>query len=782
MGKNNVSKEKKVSTKSKIGRFFFSVFVLSGVVFVAYSYLSQGFVSRWVNQIRDISEKTPIYFAVVVPGFENYEKVSADIVRGAELCLAEQNKISENYEFRLTIIDEQSDDLMEMHGDDTNARVQEVASRIVSANYSSYYNDPAPVAVFGHWTSGRSSAASEIYNENIVALTGTALADDITAENPWYFRTVFNNATQAEFLAEFLYKSQKSQRVYVIGQEPDQYSEELTEQFETYFTALGGEIVEEIYMLDMSQESDIYQPAIEYFAKQEIEESKIPIVLLLQVNEAREFVSRLKLASRENPTLNKYTFIGSDSVSSADFANYRAAEYGTSVPDYPEGTISVSPIIYDVSSYEAQNFLRNIKEYTGNPNYVPSWRAVTFYEAACAAVQAVEDAQLTGAPSLLAEERELVKEKLTGYNSAAKSVPGIIGPVYFDKNRNITHPIMLGVYRDRNLISYSKQYFRTQSPTANEITVGNIPLHEVSISYVGIELIEVSNLELNSGTFSADFYLWFLHSRPDIDDRSVEFINSENPIELESPIEEVQINELYYRLYRVKGEFRTQFDFRLYPFDKQSIEIELRNKHKSHNDLIYVVDLIGVDAENLVQTLESSQAFSNIHGWHIEQATLYQEILSNKSALGNPTQTGQNAGKEFSVISYRIDLQRDILNFTIKNLLPVLLAVIVTYLSFFLSLEQINTTRTVVTGSLLTVALMHSSLADNLPPVDYITILDTLFYLTYFIILVEVGITVLAQRKNEAENISGATKLLKLGRVFFPLTLFVGLTLLLILR
>ena len=768
-----------MTKKGNKHRFFYkktfaAILVLAFVLIAAPIYFRAG-------HLGNISKKTPVYFAVVIPGMESQQKVSTDIIRGVELCLTEQNQLSEEYDFQITVIDEQSQDLMDLYGDDTNARVSEIASRIVGDRYSEYYKDPAPLAVLGHWTSGRSSTAGAIYDRNIVAVTGTALVDGITADNQWYYRTVFNNATQAEFLAEFTYKSLGYQRVYVVGQKPDQYSEELTGQFVAYFTALGGEIAGEPYMLDMNADADMYKPVIDQLASQQVDQAQIPLMLMLQTNESREFASRLKLESRKYPTLKKYTFIGGDSISSVDFANYRMAEYGSQVPNYAEGTISVSPIIYDVAGYDAQAFLRNIKLQAGDPAYDPSWRAVTFYEAACALVEAVKDAQLSGDPGLLSAEREIIKKTLAGYNSPRTAIPGIIGPVYFDSDRNITHPIMLGIFRNGKLISYHDQYFEAEPPLSGHLSVGHIPLQQVEVSYAGIEMIELSNLNLSSATFSADFYLWFLHSDPDIDDSKVEFVNVKNPISLGAPIEEVQYGDLYYRLYRVKGEFSGQFDFRQYPFDSQSLEIKFRNAEKSYNDLIYVADVVGVDTENLLSTLSASGAFRQINGWKLDQVTLFQDVVSNKSALGNPIKMGRNADKQFSVINYRIDIKRNILNFTIKNMLPALLAVIVTYVSFFLSLAQINTTRTVVTGSLLTVALMHSGLSGNLPPVDYLTMLDIFFYIVYFVIFVEVGITVLAQRAYEDEDHATAQRLLGFGRTFFPATILIGLIVLAIL-
>ena len=56
--------------------------------------------------------------------------------------------------------------------------------------------------VLGHRTSAPSIAAGAVYREaGIPAISGSATADALTADNPWYFRTIFTNSFQGNLAA-----------------------------------------------------------------------------------------------------------------------------------------------------------------------------------------------------------------------------------------------------------------------------------------------------------------------------------------------------------------------------------------------------------------------------------------------------------------------------------------------------------------------------------------------------------------------------------------------------
>jgi len=67
--------------------------------------------------------------------------------------------------------------------------------------------DSEAIAVIGHYYSSTSLAAGKIYQQHgIPAITGSATADEITEDNDWYFRVIFNNSDQAALLANYTRK------------------------------------------------------------------------------------------------------------------------------------------------------------------------------------------------------------------------------------------------------------------------------------------------------------------------------------------------------------------------------------------------------------------------------------------------------------------------------------------------------------------------------------------------------------------------------------------------
>ena len=50
-----------------------------------------------------------------------------------------------------------------------------------------------------------------------------------------------------------------------------------------------------------------------------------------------------------------------------------------------------------------------------------------------------------------------------------------------------------------------------------------------------------------------------------------------------------------YRLYNIKGEFESDLDFHHYPFDAQSLQIQLSNPRLPRESVIYAIDSVGLN-------------------------------------------------------------------------------------------------------------------------------------------------------------------------------------------
>ena len=75
--------------------------------------------------------------------------------------------------------------------------------------------DSNAIAVIGHGWSSSSIAAGDVYKtKEIVAISPTSTHVNVTKNNPWYFRTVFNDEFQGQYMAH--YRSKVLQKTSAI--------------------------------------------------------------------------------------------------------------------------------------------------------------------------------------------------------------------------------------------------------------------------------------------------------------------------------------------------------------------------------------------------------------------------------------------------------------------------------------------------------------------------------------------------------------------------------------
>jgi len=96
---------------------------------------------------------------------------------------------------------------------------------------------------------------------------------------------------------------------------------------------------------------------------------------------------------------------------------------------------------------------------------------------------------------------------------------------------------------------------------------------------IGIYLLDLYDLDLKSGSFIGDFYLWLRWKDDELDPTKFEFMNGEM-VARDNP-DRKKVGDLNYMSYRVRGKFRTSLDFRDYPLDKHT------NNRKYINRLTY---------------------------------------------------------------------------------------------------------------------------------------------------------------------------------------------------
>lgn len=254
--------------------------------------------------------------------------------------------------------------------------------------------------------------------------------------------------------------------------------------------------------------------------------------------------------------------------------------------------------------------------------------------------------------------------------------------------------------------------------------------------YIGVYILNLGKFDIATGAFTVDFYL-NLKCDGTCPDISYEFMNGRA-----SSVDKI-IDEPDEKFYRIQANLNSPIDLKKFPFDSQKMQIILEDKNLPITKVMYVPDLEQ-------SGLDPSIAFV---GWNMENYTV--ETKEHYYSVYDET---------YSQYIFSIEISRAPINSTIKTLLPITFIILVMLTSFVLDIDKITTRLAMVGSALVASVMFHVSLANQIPPVGYLTFIDKFMVLTYFVILLSFAINVflleLVERKKTdlAEKIHRITE------------------------
>ena len=586
--------------------------------------------------------------------------------------------------------------------------------------------DNKAVMVLGHRVSNASLKAGIIYEQNkIPALTGSS---STPAGNEWFFSVIFDNVAQGRFLAGYVTQVLGQERVSIIY-DTDSYGKPFAEALIEQARSKGTEIAfERSFTITDAEKND---PALYASLMDDIilklREVKDPglVIYIVHDQEGAELVKRLRDRDKNISIL--------EALITKTFYDHLDKITGNQKSQYLHNVWTTQTLMYDVGNELAQEFIGDYKKAYGAE---PDASAAAYYDAAMLAFKAIQATNAGGAD--IQKDRQAIRDYLGSLNHYDPKMRGTTGYIYFDKEGVAIKAVPIGIYDNGTLISAPHQLrvipnkdlirdFNALVESKDIVFVDGRYMYKTKVVYTGIDLNKISNIDMKNYTFFADFYLWFRY-QGEFNEKEIEFINAKSPISLGNPIAEDTYNGITYRAYRVRADFKVPFDYRNYPFDKQTLEIVFRHPSQTKEQLIYVRDNLRLmpKAELMKQLSQSG-----IDGWNPIDIQVYADTLASNSTLGNPRIT--EAVVEYSTFKADLDLQRDALNFSIKNLFPLFAVVLLSYLAFFMPPDQFSVRVSLGINGIMTTAFFSLKVANDLPPLGYLVALEYIFFMIYIL-------------------------------------------------
>jgi branched-chain amino acid transport system substrate-binding protein len=640
---------------------------------------------------------------------------------------------------------------------------------IAVARAEAIVEDDRFLAVIGHRTSLAAMAAKPIYEEaGIPVITSTASVDDLTSPGAWHFRTVYPNHHQAELIAVYIRSIWNEDSAYVIAEE-NPYGESLRRDFVEAMDGNDGDI-----RAEFSLSSDIAEREAQLVQVIDglIEDgSDDPIFLATNEAAAYDAIVAIRDAGINN------RLIGADSITSDAFlARFGELPAEQEAPGfYTDGIFGAAPVLLDNLTGDGLQALERFEEEYG---YTPSWRALTSVDAGVALVNAIERSRLESAEPI-ERKRALIRDTLASFDSPQSAIPGVVGAIWFDETRSVVHPVALGIANERHFASaplqlglYDEHAFNESIDDGQLFDAGDHRYYLKRVARAGIDVSLIRDLNTQERTFFADFYVWIKY--PGDDDATDIVFTNWTDIEqfLVDEIRATTVDDLNYRLYRVTGSFKADLRFDDFPFDQQQLPIQIQNRDLSSYKLSYVVDPefddIPVSAR-LRSGVASDASISRISNWRPIDMTMVQATLGTTSSLGDPELGETGAGYEHSELIATITIKRDVAQFLVKNLLPLGLVVMITYISLFFSHAQTTERMSFGITGVLTGAVLLSGVIGTLPEVGYTVAIEWAFY--GFIILSAgcILVALVGGRLYAAKQFTELHRLDRTAQIIYPL-------------
>ncbi len=336
----------------------------------------------------------------------------------------------------------------------------------------------------------------------------------------------------------------------------------------------------------------------------------------------------------------------------------------------------------------------------------------------------------------------------------------------------------------------TKQFFQVKIKTFILI-ISLISLHYNANAYspkspilvkYGIYVKKIT-VDFQNAKFHAEFYWWALfnndstitdYSNDDI--LNFEYANGIN-CEIGGVKHEIQLvkdlgNNNFYYTGLHQGDFYFSPNFKMYPFDKQKLDIIIENSLIPEEELVFIIDSTSYIKSNQDKnfwglsndvlsnnTQESYKIFKTgiIVGNSIYNSNFGDISLPYKSFYGR--------------ITTSIFIDRSFLPYIGKLLIPLIIILFLVYFVFYLPTHKIEMSASLTVSALFCATAFQLAISHSLPDIGYIIYVDKIFYSCYALIalsLTQSLITYYLDSSGDEDKKRKAHKLDVIFRYIFP--------------
>lgn len=271
---------------------------------------------------------------------------------------------------------------------------------------------------------------------------------------------------------------------------------------------------------------------------------------------------------------------------------------------------------------------------------------------------------------------------------------------------------------------------------------------------IGLFVTDLYDLNLSEKRFNADFWLWLNYADSSLLPlETVEFTRAQEVNKRLDYVEEK--GGVQWATLKVNGVFKAEWDVHDFPFDTQTLTIDVEESDRDAGSLVYVVDE------------EDSKYYDQISlkNWEIMDFGIRSSEVTYPTTYGDPTLSGKSTYSR-ATIFFKLKRNSQGLFFTLFT--GIYVAFFISVLVFFIDPIHVDPRFGLSVGGLFA-AVGNKYIVDGiLPQSTSFTLVDKIHVMTYVFLLLCIVLSVISLRLWKDGKIKKSKQLDRLS--FFILT------------
>jgi hypothetical protein len=263
---------------------------------------------------------------------------------------------------------------------------------------------------------------------------------------------------------------------------------------------------------------------------------------------------------------------------------------------------------------------------------------------------------------------------------------------------------------------------------------------------IGAYVISVHDINFHEKEYTIRFWLWFVHGNPEFDFSKQLDIPNAKTIEFEEPITD-SIDGKAWVIMKMKCTMKQNWNVTDFPFDRQTIKVEIENTLFDNTSLVFLPDTTG-------SRFDDEEA---IDGWTITNFHVFTRENDYHTGFGDIRPERQFS--EFSQFVMQMDVERDALGLFMKIFIGMYIAFLISTISFTPHPSELEPRFGLPVGGLFA-AVGNKYIIDSLlPESSSFTLVDTLHALTFLGILATLIISAVALKLHDNQKTALALRI-----------------------